>query len=557
MSLRARVLAGFLVIAVLLVGAALTITRITENHLIERVDRQLDPRADDVERCGIGILDVLGQPPPAEPGTEPVPGEEPTVYRGSTTTGDCEATNARVGPGVVDLGATDGTTETTTATEPGADPDAEAAGPAKGCPPEGEEGGIQGNFRTETNRPPTDDGPLTGPLIAFSVGCITDEGTLQNLAVPGGVDGISSPDIDMDEVRDAADSGEAYTTGSTGGDSRWRIRAVIDEQADQLFVVAMPLDDVDAIVGRLVLIEVVVTLAILAALALVAWWVDRHGIRPVKRMTATATAIAAGDLSHRVAESGDSTEAGRLGTALNTMLGRIEEAFDERARSEAKLRQFVADASHELRTPVTTIRGYSELFESGGLDDQADLSEAMRRTRQEAMRMGSLVDDLLLLARLDQGPALTRDRVDLAALVDDAGRDAQAVDPERTVVTAGEGPLEVLGDGDRLRQVLANLVGNALVHTPSSAALDLRTRREGDRAVVEIRDDGPGMPPEVAERAFERFFRADPSRSRHRGGSGLGLAIVQATVAVHGGEVRLESRPGAGTTARVTLPLAT
>lgn len=170
--------------------------------------------------------------------------------------------------------------------------------------------------------------------------------------------------------------------------------------------------------------------------------------------------------------------------------------------------------------------------------------------------MGNLVDDMLLLARLDEGRPLARQRVDMAALARDAGRDARAVDPDRTVVTASQGPLEVLGDGDRLRQVLANLVGNALVHTPSTARIDIRARRDGDRAVVEVADRGAGMPPEVLAQAFDRFYRADPSRSRHRGGSGLGLAIVQAAVAAHGGEVTLDSTPGEGTTARVTLPLA-
>jgi two-component system OmpR family sensor kinase len=190
------------------------------------------------------------------------------------------------------------------------------------------------------------------------------------------------------------------------------------------------------------------------------------------------------------------------------------------------------------------------------LEEQGELSEAMRRTRQEAVRMGDLVDDMLLLARLDEGRPLDQSRVDVAALAEDAGRDARAVDPERDVVVRVEGRLEVMGDGDRLRQVIANLVGNALVHTPSSARLDIRARRDGDRAVVEVSDRGEGMPPDVLGQAFDRFYRADPSRSRHRGGSGLGLAIVQAAVAAHGGEVALDSTPGEGTTARITLPLA-
>ncbi|HEX8804856.1 MAG TPA: HAMP domain-containing sensor histidine kinase, partial [Acidimicrobiales bacterium] len=332
-----------------------------------------------------------------------------------------------------------------------------------------------------------------------------------------------------------------------------------------VFVVALPLADVDAAVDRLVAVEAAATLAILGVLGLVGWWVVHLGIRPLKQMTATASAIADGDLSRRVPEVAPRTEAGELGAALNRMLGRIERAFDARSRSEERLRRFVADASHELRTPVTTIRGYAELYQAGGLADEAELAEAMRRTGQEAVRMGNLVDDMLLLARLDQGRPLESTPVDLADLVADAARDAGAVAPDRAVTARADGPLVVLGDSDRLRQVLANLVGNALVHTPPGTPVEVRARRapapsapvDGpDVAVVEVVDHGQGMPPEAAERAFERFYRADRSRARHRGGSGLGLAIVDAIATAHGGTVALDSGEGTGTTVRITLPLA-
>jgi two-component system OmpR family sensor kinase len=277
-------------------------------------------------------------------------------------------------------------------------------------------------------------------------------------------------------------------------------------------------------------------------------------------MTGTATAIAAGDLSARVPDERAGTEAGELGVALNRMLGSIEAAFDERERSQDRLRRFVADASHELRTPVTTIRGYAELYRAGALEDRDELGEAMRRTEQEAIRMGSLVEDLLQLARLDQGRPLERAPVDLGVLVDDAARDARAVSPGRAVaVVRPDGrPLVVLGDEARLRQVVANLVGNALVHTPEEASIELRAGpADGGGAWLEVADRGPGMPPEVADRAFERFYRADPSRSRHKGGSGLGLSIVEATVAAHGGRVSLTSEVGAGTTVRIELPSGT
>ena len=235
------------------------------------------------------------------------------------------------------------------------------------------------------------------------------------------------------------------------------------------------------------------------------------------------------------------------------MLGRIEEAFDERTESEARLRQFIADASHELRTPVTTIRGYAELYRRGALRQRRELDEAMRRTEQEAVRMGTLVEDLLHLARLDQGRPLERAPVDLTAVAADAVLDAQAVAPDRVIEVAGPGSLTVLGDEARLRQVTANLVGNALVHAPG-ARIDVRVARQDGHAVLEVADDGPGMAPEDAAKAFDRFYRSDASRQRHSGGTGLGLAIVEATVRALGGTVSIETAPGEGTTVRVELP---
>ena len=346
-----------------------------------------------------------------------------------------------------------------------------------------------------------------------------------------------------------------FTVRAVSGDLRYRVRVVTLGRGGATGVLALPLDDVDDATGRLLVVAVGTTGVALGVVALVAWWVVHLGVRPVKQMTATASAIAAGDLSQRVPAPAAGTEAGELGQALNTMLGRIEEAFDERTRSEERLRQFVADASHELRTPVTTIRGYAELHRTGGLDDPAELQEAMRRTEQESVRMGRLVDDLLQLARLDQGRPLERRAVDLAAVVTDAARDARAVAPDRSVTVDVDGPLVVSGDEDRLRQVVANVVGNALVHTAPDRAIELRAWRRDGTARVEVTDHGDGMPADVAARAFERFYRADPSRSRHRGGSGLGLSIVEAVVGAHGGTVALDTAPGAGTTVTIEVPL--
>lgn len=351
----------------------------------------------------------------------------------------------------------------------------------------------------------------------------------------------------------AARTGRAFTVESADGDLRYRARAYVDRAG--IVVLALPIDSVDEAIADLITVELLAAGVIAVALGLVGWWVIHLGVRPVKRMTSVATAIAGGDLSQRVPDADTRTEAGQLGAALNAMLGRIEAAFDERTRADTRLRQFVADASHELRTPVATIRGYAELYRAGGLPDRTALDDAMRRTEQEAIRMGSLVDDLLQLARLDQGRPLERDTVDLAAITEDAARDARAVDHDRTVRVEVESPLLVVGDESRLRQVLANIVGNALVHTPSDAAIELRAMAREGRAVVEISDEGPGMPAEVAARATERFFRADVARSRHQGGSGLGLAIVDATVRAHGGAMRIDSAVGRGTTVSIELPL--
>jgi two-component system OmpR family sensor kinase len=318
-------------------------------------------------------------------------------------------------------------------------------------------------------------------------------------------------------------------------------------------VLALPLDEVDESVRQLVVVVILAIAGALAVLALVVWWVIHLGVRPVRQMTETAGAIAAGDLSQRVEEATPGTEAGDLGVALNVMLGRIEAAFDERTASEGRLRQFVTDASHELRTPVATIRGYAELYRTGALDDQEQLDDAMRRTEEEAVRMGTLVDDLLHLARLDHGRPMDRVPVELRGLVEDAVADARAVEPDRAVTLDVPEAVSVLGDRSRLHQVVANLLANARVHAPG-APLSVRVFSEGASAVVEVRDEGPGMEPVDAARAFERFYRADAARSRHHGGSGLGLAIVDATVRAHGGTTAITSAPGEGTTVRLVLP---
>ncbi len=395
------------------------------------------------------------------------------------------------------------------------------------------------------------DGFPDRPSDAFE-GVVTADGTLVVRFTPNvGNREYAPPDLAADDLPTAGT--RSFTTGSTDGNTTYRVLA--QRFGDSVAITALPLDDVQDTISSLIRTEAIGALMILAALGLVSWWVVHLGIRPIKKMTETATQIAGGDLAVRVPETADGTESAALAVALNQMLGHIERALDERASSEDRLRRFVADASHELRTPVTTIRGYAELYRQGGLTQPDALDDAMRRTEQEATRMGRLVEDMLVLARLDEHRPLASAPVDLAALVRDASDDAHATWPERDVTVRGvDGPAVIMGDEDRLRQVLANVVGNALVHTEADVSVALSVVSDDDEVVVEVADDGVGMPPEVAARVTERFYRADPARSRHRGGSGLGLAIVDAAVAAHGGAVTIESSVGVGTTVRLTLP---
>ena len=365
----------------------------------------------------------------------------------------------------------------------------------------------------------------------------------------------AAPDLDVTAAAAAAASGATMTVGAVGdADLQYRVR-VAEDGDGRLAVFALPLTDVDDAVARLILVEVIGTLLIVAVLGAVTWSIIRLGIRPIKQMTVAAEAIADGDRDQRVPEAAPSSEAGQLGAALNHMLGRLDDAFAQQAASEDRLRRFIADASHELRTPVTTIRGYAELYRVGGLHEADELAEAMRRTEQEAVRMSRLVDDLLNLAKLDEGRPLEQRPVDLARLAADAARDASAVDPARAITTDLPMPAIVLGDEDRLRQVIANIVGNALVHTPAGTPIDVRVDVTTGDARLAVADHGPGMPPDVAAKVTQRFYRADPARARNRGGSGLGMAIADAAVTAHGGTITVESEPGRGTTVTVALPL--
>ncbi|MFN2462815.1 MAG: sensor histidine kinase [Candidatus Dormibacteria bacterium] len=319
-------------------------------------------------------------------------------------------------------------------------------------------------------------------------------------------------------------------------------------------VVALPLADVRDTLNQLLLIELLVTLAVLGGATGAGLVLVRVGLRPLREIEATAGAIAAGDLGQRVRRADPRTEVGRLGLALNGMLGQIESAFEEKEASEQRLRRFLADASHELRTPLTSIRGYAELFRRGAANKPDDLAKVMLRIEEEGARMGVLVDDLLLLARLDEGRPLERRSIDLTAIVDDAVGAARAVEPDREItVVAPPETVSIPGDEVRLRQVLDNLLANVRTHTPAGTPARVELSG-GPGATVEVSDLGPGMPAEARDHVFQRFFRADPSRSRDRGGAGLGLAISHAIVTAHGGTLEVLDNAPQGTRMRITLP---
>jgi two-component system OmpR family sensor kinase len=341
-----------------------------------------------------------------------------------------------------------------------------------------------------------------------------------------------------------------------GDDGSYRVVAMHQRRGSGTTVVAVPLGDVEQRLNRLVVVEGFVVAGVLLLLAAVAWLLVRVGLLPLDRIGHTASRIAGGDLSHRVAGADSRTEVGRVGLALNAMLDRLERAFAERQASEDRLRQFIGDASHELRTPLASIRGYAELFRMGAARDPEDVAKAMRRIEDEAERMGVLVEDLLTLARLDEVVDAPHGEVDLAQLAGDAVDDAHATAPDRPIVVERNGPAIVLGDAHQLRQVLANLLRNALVHTPAGSPIDVAVAASAEEVRLEVRDHGPGLPTDDAAAIFERFWRAEAGRERGKSGAGLGLAIVAAIVGAHGGRVTAANADGGGAAFVVTLPAA-
>jgi two-component system, OmpR family, sensor kinase len=360
--------------------------------------------------------------------------------------------------------------------------------------------------------------------------------------------------IDVSAPSDGAhDSVRHFTVGGQDG-GEYRVRASIDQGADGMLVLATSLADVNNTLRQLLMIELLVTAIVLAALAAGGLWVVRLGLKPLDAIGTTAAAIAAGDLTRRVERAEDRTEVGRLGLALNAMLGQIETAFRAREASERKLRRFVADASHELRTPLAAVRAYAELFTRGASTRPDDLERSMTGISRESERMSVLVDDLLLLARLDEGRPLEQEPVALDEVVSEAVETAQTLEPARPIELAVDEAV-VTGDRVRLRQIVDNLLSNVRAHTPPATPVRVSLSRVNGNAAIEVADAGPGLGDQEMAHVFERFYRADPSRARASGGVGLGLSIVAAVAEAHGGSVSAASSPGGGATFRIELPL--
>ena len=402
--------------------------------------------------------------------------------------------------------------------------------------------------------PPAGDGRRGPPLVVPS-------GTYGEMRDAAGAaiasiqlsDSASQPDL-PDDLAPPAQGSLLLTTGSIDGGGRWRVVVSESDHRDgNAVIVAGPLDELNASLDRLVLIGTAAALALLAALALGAWLILRRGLRPLEHMATSARSITAGDLSQRVAPAETHTEVGQLGLALNTMLGEIEAAFRERDATERRLRQFLADASHELRTPLTSIQGFAELYRVGGEQTHVDLPIILRRIEEESARMKVLVEDLLLLARLDETRSVERAPVDLAVLAADACSDAVAADPGRAITLNAPAPVIVFGDEGHLRQAIGNLVSNALTHTGPDTLVEVSAVNQDDRATAVVRDHGPGLDQEALDHVFDRFWRAD--QARVGSGSGLGLSIVAGIAHEHGGAVTAANAEGGGARFVLSLPL--
>jgi two-component system OmpR family sensor kinase len=410
--------------------------------------------------------------------------------------------------------------------------------------------GIESENSDENSDSPfTEFRPLRGVPTSASVSLLDIDGKL--IGRIGG--NLSQKQIavfgmSVDQVK--AKGTAPFTIEGQGNDPD--VRAVVQILPTGLgsVVVANSLADVDRTLQRLGFFFLILGLIALTAVGLVSRWIIAISLKPLEQVEETAEAIAGGDLSARLPAAKPDTEVGRLTTALNTMLARIEESFEARVNSESKLRRFVADASHELRTPLTAIRGFAELHRQGAVVGEVNTKELVGRIEKESIRMSTLVEDLLLLARLDQSREMTQEPVDLNTLLTEAVASAKAAGPNHLIeLSLPSAEVFVLGDPQRIHQVVANLLANARTHTPDDSQIKVALDQGVAETIISVSDNGPGLSEDDQERIFERFFRADPSRARTSGeGSGLGLSIVDAVMQAHGGYVSVQSKLGDGAT---------
>lgn len=411
--------------------------------------------------------------------------------------------------------------------------------------------------RERPTEPPRPRGPLSRIPTTFSVTVLDAEGAVTG-ELGGDLNAAPIADylvgFDLEEV--AEHQGEAFTVEGDGNNFR-AVAVALPNNAGSI-VAAQSLDDLNKTVGKLGFFFFLIGAALLTLIAIAARLVIKIGMRPLEDVEETAEQIAAGDLSARMPDANPHTEVGRLVTSLNSMLGRIEQSFDAKIESENKLRRFVADASHELRTPLTAIRGFSELYRQGAVSGEEPTRELIGRIEGESKRMGSLVEDLLLLARLDQAREMESKPVDLEDVVESAVASARAAGPDHQVSFAPTGEeFFALGDEARIHQVVANLLANARAHTPAGTQIEVSISRDSDGIRIAVADNGPGLSIDDQQKIFERFYRADPSRVRVDGeGSGLGLSIVDAVMKAHGGSVTVVSELGKGATFTLFFPVA-
>lgn len=413
-----------------------------------------------------------------------------------------------------------------------------------------EQGGIR-------SAPGIMDGEI--PYNEFAILIFDDTGAI----VGGAAAGYKDDPYSLPDITSPPEESGYFNVDSDDGTMTYRAVTAADINVTYkgvpgayTIVVATSMEGVEATIATLSRTVIITGLVVAGLGILTAWIITRRGLRVVDHMVADAETVASGNLDHRITAADPRTEMGRLSLALNRMVSRLTDAITQRDRQHERLRQFVADAGHELRTPLTAIGGYVQLYESGATPQGEKLDRAMSRIGSENARLAKLVDDLMVLSRLDEEVGGDRELVELTQLAQDAVDDAEVADSTHPISLSARQPLTVVANEGQLRQVLVNLLTNARVHTPRGTTIDVSVAENAGWAVLRVADHGPGIPAEHRQKVFDRFYRADPSRSRATGGSGLGLSIVSSIVASHGGEIRLESEPGEGTTVEVRLPVA-